>query len=142
MKQYKTTKPFILTIVFAFSFLCTFAHFGSKGPYGGSVSCAIVYDTTVYIGTNNGGVFESTSSKLVGWRARPVGLKSGKITALTHSGKDLFAATADSGIFIFNGYVGSDRYWQKINTGLTTLKIRSLLAIDSVTLLAGTDGNG
>jgi hypothetical protein len=142
MKFNKTTKPFILTIAFAFSFLCTFAHFGSKGPYGGSVSCSIVYDTTVYIGTNNGGVFESTSSKLVGWRPRPVGLKSGKITALTHSGKDLYAATADSGIYIFNGYVGSDRYWQKINTGLTTLKIRSLIAIDSVTLLAGTDGNG
>jgi hypothetical protein len=142
MKLNKTTKPFILTIVFAFSFLCTFAHFGSKGPYGGSVSCSIVYDTTVYIGTNNGGVYESTSSVLVGWRPRPVGLKSGKITALTHSGKDLYAATADSGIFIFNGYVGSDRYWQKINTGLTTLKITSLLATDSVTLLAGTDGNG
>jgi photosystem II stability/assembly factor-like uncharacterized protein len=142
MKRYKTTKPFILTIAFAVSFLCSFAHFGSKGPYGGAVSCSIVHDTTVYIGTNNGGVFESTSSKLLGWRPRPVGLKSGKITALTHSGKDLYAATADSGIYIFNGYVGSDRYWQKINTGLTTLKIRSLLATDSVTLLAGTDGNG
>jgi photosystem II stability/assembly factor-like uncharacterized protein len=138
----KTTIRSILTVAFIFSFLGTFAHFGSKGPNGGSVSCSIVYDTMVYIGTDNGGVFESTSSQLVGWRPRPVGLKSGKITALAYSGKDLYAATADSGIYIFNGYVGSDRYWQKINTGLTNLKIRSLLAIDSVTLLAGTDGNG
>jgi hypothetical protein len=138
----KTTIYSILTVVFIFSFLSTFAHFGSKGPNGGSVSCSIVYDTTVYVGTDNGGVFESTSSQLVGWRPRSVGLKSGKITALAHSGKDLYAATADSGIYIFNGYVGTDRYWQKINTGLTNLKIKSLLAIDSVTLLAGTDGNG
>jgi photosystem II stability/assembly factor-like uncharacterized protein len=142
MRHSKTIIYFILTVAFAFSFLNSFAHFGSKGPYGGTVSCSIVYDSTVYIGTANSGVFESTTSKLVGWRARPVGLKSGKITALAHSGKDLYAATADSGFYIFNGYEGSDRYWKKINNGLATLKIKSLLAIDSVTLLAGTDGNG
>ncbi len=133
---------FILTLVLTFCGLNTFAHFGSKGPYGGSVSCSITFDTTVYIGTVNSGVFESTSTKLVGWRPRPVGLKSGKITALAHSGTDLYTATADSGIYIFTGYVGTDRYWKKINNGLTNLKITSLIAIDTVTLLAGTDGSG
>ncbi len=133
--------PFFLGI-FSFLSLQVAAHFGSKGPYGGTVSCSIAYDTTTYIGTANGGVFESTSSKLIGWRARPVGLLCGKITALAHSGKYLYAATADSGVYIFTGYVGSDRYWKKTNTGLTNLKIRSLLAIDSLTLLAGTEGNG
>src|SRR6185295_2379214 len=97
---------------------------------------------TVYIGTANGGVFESTSQKLVGWRPRPVGLKSGKITALAHSGKYLFAGTADSGMYIFTGFVGSDRYWQKINNGLGNLKILSLLAVDTATILAGTNGGG
>jgi hypothetical protein len=138
MKHFKNY--FIL--LFIFSSISTFAHFGSKGPYGGSVSCSITYDTTVYIGTTEGGVYESTSSKLVNWRARPVGLKSGKITALTHSGKYLFAGTADSGVYIFNGFVGSDRYWNKINTGLGSYKITSLIAIDSITILAGTDGTG
>jgi len=120
----------------------TFAHFGSKGPYGGSVSCAIVQDTTVYIGTQDGGVFFSTKSALVGWSCKPVGLKSGKITALAHTGSYLFAATADSGIYIYTGFVGTDRYWKKVNTGLTNLKIKSLVAIDSITVLAGTDNGG
>lgn len=142
MKLLKNYLSTVFILMFIFSSFNTFAHFGTKGPYGGTVTCSITYDTTVYIGTANGGVFESTTSKLVAWRARPVGLKSGKITALTHSGKNLFAATADSGIYIFNGYVGSDRYWKKINNGLGSLKIKSLVAIDSLTLLAGTDGDG
>ena len=133
---------YLFLLSFIFSAFPSSAHFGSKGPYGGTVTCSIVYDTTVYIGTANGGVFESTTSKLVAWRARPVGLKSGKITALARSGAYLYAGTADSGIYIFNGFVGSDRYWKKINNGLSNLKIKSLLAIDSVTVLAGTDGNG
>lgn len=132
---------FALLFLFLFP-VVGFAHFGTKGPYGGTVSCAIVNDTTVYFGTANGGVFESTNSKIVGWRARPVGLKSGKITALAHSGKELYAGTADSGIYIFNGSAGNDRYWNQINNGLTNLKIKSLIAIDAETLLAGTDGNG
>lgn len=138
----KTIKTYTLLFLFIFSSFSVFAHFGSKGPYGGTVTCSIVYDTTVYLGTKEGGVFESTNTKLVAWRARPVGLKSGKITALAHSGKYLFAGTADSGAYIFNGYVGSDRYWQKINNGLGNLKITALIAIDSITILAGTDGSG
>ncbi len=120
----------------------SFAHFGSKGPFGGSVTCGTSSATTVYIGTSEGGVYESTSAALTGWRARPVGLKSGKITALTHSSSYLVAGTADSGVFIFNGYVGSDRYWNKINTGLTNLKIKALISIDTITFLVGTDGGG
>ncbi len=131
----------LVIILSIFSFRAS-AHFGSKGPFGGTLSCAIAKDSLVYIGTANGGVFESTTNALVAWRARPVGLTSGKITALTHSGSYLFAGTADSGVFIFNGFVGSDRYWIKINNGLSNLKIKSLLAIDSITVLAGTDGNG
>ena len=114
------------------------AHFGSKGPFGGTVSCTTVAGDTVYIGTAEGGVFESTSAALVGWRARPVGLKSGKITAIAHTGKLLFAATADSGIFVFNGYDGSERYWKKAHTGLTNLEVTSLIAVNATTLLAGT----
>ncbi len=131
-------------LIFILSILSfnSFAHFGTKGPYGGSVSCSITHDSTVYIGTNEGGVFESTNSKLVAWRARPVGLKSGKITALAHTGKYLFAATADSGIFRFTGFVGNDRYWEKVNTGLGNPKVTSLVAIDSSTVLAGTNGGG
>ena len=38
------------------------AHFGSRGAFGGSVSVAITNDSTVYIGSFNGGGYESTNS--------------------------------------------------------------------------------
>ena len=135
-------KNTILLASFSFISFSSFAHFGSKGPYGGGVSCSITFDSTVYIGTFEGGVFISTNSKAEAWRSRPVGLKSGKITALAHTGKYLFAATADSGVYRFTGFVGNDRYWEKVNTGLGSLKITSLVAIDSSTVMAGTDGMG
>ncbi|SFX06159.1 T9SS type A sorting domain-containing protein [Cytophaga hutchinsonii] len=141
MKKYINTK--ISTMLYCVLFVlgtpvASHAHFGSKGPFGGSITCTVVAGDTVYMGTEEGGVFESTSALLVGWRARPVGLKSGKITAIAHTGVNLFAATADSGIFVLNGYVGSDRYWNKVNTGLTNLHVTSLIAISKTTLLAGT----
>lgn len=140
---YKLIKnKLFITATFIFMVTATFAHFGSKGPFAGSVSCGIVNDTLVYLGTTDGGVFFSTKQALTGWSAKPVGLKSGKITALAHSGKYLFAGTADSGVYIYTGFVGTDRYWNKINKGLTNLKITSLIAIDSITVLAGTNGGG
>ena len=144
MKKILTKSNFAVILLLA-SLLFSgnlFAHFGSKGPYGGSVSCAIVKDTTVYLGTFSGGVYISTNSRFVNWTPRPVGLKSGKISALAHTGSYLFAATADSGVYSFTGFAGSDRYWVKKNNGLANLKITSLVAIDSITLLAGTDGGG
>ena len=111
-----------------------YAHFGSKGPFGGSVSCSTTFDSVVYVGTANGGVYRSSNSQLLAWTAMPVGLKSGKMTALAHSGSYLFAGTLDSGVYIFNGYIGTDRHWIKINNGLSNLKIKSLIALDSITL--------
>ena len=144
MKVFNTSLRAIMAlfIVFLLSNNTAFAHFGSKGPYGGSIISSTVYDTVVYIGTSNGGVYRNTNSNLVGWSALPVGLKSGKITALSYSGSYLFAGTLDSGVYIFNGYVGTDRHWIKINKGLTNLKVKSLVALDSITLLLGTDGGG
>ncbi|MDX2069597.1 MAG: T9SS type A sorting domain-containing protein [Haliscomenobacter sp.] len=118
------------------------AHFGSKGPFGGSVSVAIANDTTVYIGTFNGGVYESTNSTLSNWRPLPVGLRSGKITALTHSGTNLFAGTLDDGVYVYSGVVGTDKHWVRISNGLTNLRITSLVALDANTLIAGTESGG
>ncbi len=123
----------------------TFAHFGSKGPFGGTVTCSaqgtIIGNVAnqVFFGTAEGGVFVNKDAGLTGWTARPVGLKSGKISALAVTGNYVFAATADSGIFRFTGFVGTDRYWEKVNSGLGNLKITSLVSIDTITLLAGTD---
>lgn len=127
--------------------ISSYAHFGSKGPLGGTVTAFHVLkkkngsaDSVIFAGTANGGVYQSTNG--TSWSARPVGLKSGKITALVHTGSYLFAATADSGVFVFTGFTGSDRFWKKVNTGLTNLNTTSLLAIDSITVLVGTNGDG
>lgn len=130
----------LLVVVSAMSI--SMAHFGSKGPFGGSVSCAIVQDSVVYVGTYTGGVYQSTNSKLVAWSAKPVGLKQGHITALAHTGKYLFAATPDSGVFRFTGYAGSDRYWEQKSKGLEGQKVTCMVAIDSVTLMVGTSEGG
>ena len=125
----------------------SYAHFGSKGPYGGGkVTCSVTKKDTVYLGTANGGVYSGVrkydatakDTIIVSWSAKPVGLKSGKIVGLAHTGKYAIAATADSGIFRFSGYIGSDRYWVKINKGLTDLELTSVVALDANTLLAGT----
>lgn len=125
----------------------SFAHFGSKGPYGGGkVTCSVSSKDTVYFGTAEGGVYSGVrkydatakDTIIASWSAKPVGLKSGKIVSITHTGKYAIAATADSGIFRFSGYVGSDRYWVKINKGLTSLDLSSIYALDATTLIAGT----
>ena len=77
------------------------AHFGSKGLTGGTVITATVNDTMVYLGTESGGVFQNTKKTLTGWSAKPVGLLSGKINALAHTGTYLFAAAGDKGVFRF-----------------------------------------
>lgn len=140
--NYKLLRTFTLLVL---AFLCSqalWAHFGSRGPFGGSVSVAMSYDSTVFIGTFNGGVYQSTNSRLVAWRAIPVGLRSGKITALAHNGTHLFAGTADAGVYIFDGFVGTDRHWNQLNKGLGNLQVKSLLALDANTLLLGTEGGG
>lgn len=134
-----------ILVFFTLSFFLTnrlWAHFGSKGPFGGSVSVAIAHDSTVYIGTFNGGVYESTNSTLTNWRPLPVGLKSGKITALTHSGTNLFAGTLDDGVYIYSGVVGTDKHWVRVSNGLTNLRVTSLVALDANTLIAGTESGG
>ncbi len=131
----------VLTLLFFFS-QPLLAHFGSRGPFGGSVSVAISNDSTVYVGTFNGGVYESTNSRLTAWRALPVGLRSGRITALTHSGTNLFAGTLDDGVYIYSGVVGTDKHWVRISNGLTNLRVTALVALDANTLIAGTESGG
>ena len=141
MKKTITKLGLALTAV-ALTATSALAHFGSKGPYGGgTVTSYVIQKDTIYVGTANGGVYAATWTKgavvvndsiLSNWSAKLVGLKSGKIVSLAHTGKYAIAATADSGIFRFSGYVGSD------NKGLTDLNITSVIALDANTLIAGT----
>ncbi|MCW5907118.1 MAG: T9SS type A sorting domain-containing protein [Chitinophagales bacterium] len=142
MKSLFSFRIFLSVLFFSLFATTSFAHYGPRGLTGGSIHVGIQFNGIVYLGTEDAGVFESTNNQLVGWRLRAVGLKSGYITALAHSGTELYTATADSGIFILNGLVGSDRYWNKINNGLTNLSILSLVAVDTNTILAGSNGDG
>ena len=146
MKKTITKLSFVLASV-ALTTTTALAHFGSKGPFGGGkVTCSVTKKDTVYVGTANGGVYAGTrkydanlKDTVIGsWSARPVGLKSGKIVGLAHTGSYAIAATADSGVFRFSGKVGSDRYWVKINKGLTELTTTSVISLDATTLLVGT----
>ena len=120
----------------------SFAHFGQRGPLGGTPTSGYVHDTLVCIGTAEGGIFFNTNANNVAWSVKPVGLHSGKITAITHTGKYLFTGTAETGVYRYTGFVGKDRYWEKVSTGLSNVQIKSLAAIDSITVLAGTNGGG
>jgi hypothetical protein len=120
----------------------SFAHFGQRGPLGGTPTSGYVYDTLVCVGTAEGGIFFNTNANNVAWSVKPVGLHSGKITAITHTGKYLFTGTAETGVYRYTGFVGKDRYWEKVSNGLTSTHIKCLAAVDSITVLAGTNGSG
>lgn len=136
MKKTITKLSFVLGMV-ALTATSALAHFGSKGPYGGgTVTSSVVKGDTVYVGTATGGVFQSL--KLGTWSPKNVGLKSGKIVSVTHTGKYAIAATADSGLFRFSGYSGTNRYWVKINNGITNFNLTSVVSVTDSILLAST----
>ena len=130
--------PFIFIISLFFYIPITQARYGYKGigNVGKTTSYAINSDSSFFIGTETGGVFQANNTNLDSWTSRSVGLKSGKISSLSYSGKYLFAATADSGVFRYSGKIGSDRYWLPINNGLSQLEITNIVSLDSITLVA------
>jgi hypothetical protein len=138
----KKLSMLLLFVLFASSINMIKAHYGPRGLLGGTIVCGTHFDGNVAVGTESGGVFISTNNQLNGWRVRNVGLKSGKTKALFHNGTNLFVATADSGIFIFNGSAGgNDLFWNPRNNGIQGLPLISLGGIDNV-LFAGTQGAG
>lgn len=69
------------------------------------------------------------------WIKSDKGLKnSAYLNSITHSGKNLYAATQGEGVFISNDY---GRSWDSINTGLTNRNIYSF-AVIGTNLFAGT----
>ena len=60
MKKTITKLSFALTAV-VLTATSAFAHFGSKGPYGGgTVTSYVIQKDTIYVGTANGGVYAAT----------------------------------------------------------------------------------
>lgn len=120
--------------------LNTHAYFGYKGiSEVGKVTCfAKNSDSSLFVGTATGGVFQSSNPQLDAWIARPVGLGSGKIVDLTFSGKYVYALTQDKGIFRYSGRNGDDRYWVYNSKGITDLDLSCFISMDTSTLIAAT----
>jgi Secretion system C-terminal sorting domain len=124
------------------TFLClthtVFAHWGSKGPYGGKVKCMVTVDTTIFVGTADGGIFRTTNSTATAWKPTSyTGLTYGTINAFVAIGTKIVAATP-AGIFI-SADLGTT--WTISNTGLTTVNVLSLAKLGT-NIFAGTSGGG
>ena len=114
------------------------AHWGSKGPYGGSVKCMTVIDTFVYVGTPDGGLYRSTSKNILSWKALNNVMSTGKINAITALGTTIVVGSADQGVFIC---ADNGATWVQKNSGLTNTTVLSL-TVSGTTLYAGTKGGG
>lgn len=125
--------------ILLFSYQSSFAHWSTKGPYGGRVSSFTIIDSTVYLGSPTGGVYASTTNLFTAWSYKNyTGLFSGRTAALTHIGKRLIDATADSGIYISTN-LGVN--WSTSNSGLSNRNTLSLVSSNG-NVFAGTDGGG
>jgi len=116
----------------------SFAHWNSKGPFGGSVSCMHTADTNTYVGTNGGGIFRTTNKQGIKWAATNAGLKSGNITSLTSIGSYVLAGTPDEGIFLSKDL---GKNWIRVNSGLGSTNITALTSSGKY-IYAGTNSAG
>ena len=118
----------------------------SHGPEGGII-LALAIDpatpTTLYAGTEGGGVYKSTDSG-GNWSAVNTGLTNTYVDALAIdpvTPTTLYAGTYPAGVFKSTNGGGN---WSAVNTGLTNTSVYAL-AIDPATptiLYAGTEGGG
>ena len=108
----------------------------SSGLYGGVIWAFAVSGTTLFAGTEDGGVFQSSDNGQ-NWTQDNNGLTNTSVYALAVSGTTLFAGTYD-GV-----YRSSDngQNWTAVNNGLTATDVRAL-AVNGTTLFAGTNGGG
>lgn len=99
-----------------------------NGPYGGRITCSIVADTLVYVGTMDNGIY---FRPLHSFQWSHFGLSGVSITSLLSYDKKLFVATSQ-GVYCTN----DGKNW--LQSGLETLNIHTLIVTDS-TLYAGTN---
>ncbi|WP_205750431.1 IPTL-CTERM sorting domain-containing protein [Diaphorobacter sp. HDW4B] len=111
----------------------------TNGPPGGTFTAFAVDSSTtpstLYVGTDGGGVFKSTNGGAQ-WSAVNTGLTSRYVYTLAIDSGTLYAGTDGGGVF---KSVNGGTQWNAVNTGLTSRYVRAL-TIDSGTLYAGTGG--
>ncbi len=115
----------------------------SNGPAGQWMRTFAQSPSTLYAGSQIGGVFESTDNG-ASWNAINTGMTGSSVFALAVdpiTSSTLYAGTTDAGLF---RSIDSGDNWTAINTGLTTPSVIAI-AIDSqtpTTIYAGTNGGG
>ncbi|MBO9698936.1 MAG: T9SS type A sorting domain-containing protein [Sporocytophaga sp.] len=137
INTYKFLRKIFLISTYLISTV-TFAHWNSKGPFGGSASCMHTADTNTYVGTNGGGIFRTTNKQGIKWTATNAGLKSGDITSLTSIGSYVLAGTPDEGIFLSKDL---GKNWIQVNSGLGSTNITALTSSGKY-VYAGTKEDG
>jgi len=122
-------------------FLLTLSAFSSysqflptPGPTGGTVYCLYVNGSTVYAGTQNGGVFKSTNNG-DSWNASNSGLIVDVVNSLNGFGNNLFCGT-NSG---FYRSTNSGSNWSAVNYGESML-VTSLTVNGTDVYLGNSDG--
>lgn len=111
------------------------AHWTTKGPYGGKVTCMYTADTIIYVGTEDGGLYRSTTAAANAWRyVNYTNFNDPKVNAITSIGTSVFIGTP-SGIMVS---VDKGATWVSSNNNIGNTNILSLLASGNI-LYAGTE---
>ena len=133
-----TNKQLFIFLITLCCMPSAFAHWTTKGPYGGTIKCFTVMDTLMFAGTADGGIYRTTNAAATGWRYyNYTGLSDPHINALTSIGKYVVAATP-AGTFKSSDLGNT---WVKTTEGLSNTNVLSLItAGDHV--IAGTNGGG
>jgi photosystem II stability/assembly factor-like uncharacterized protein len=107
----------------------------TNGPNGGTTICFVVYGSSLYAGTEGGGVYRSTDNGS-SWSTANTGLTDTTVNALVVCGTSLFAGTGSNGVF---RTTDSGMNWVPVNSGLTNAYVSSFAALGEY-LFVGTGG--
>ena len=110
----------------------------TNGPYGGYIRCFGQSGSTLFAGTNDGGIYRSSNNGL-SWEQVNTGLTNKDVRSLIVSGSTLFAGTSGGGVYRSDNNGSS---WEQVNMGLTSISVTSLTVSGNGTIFAGTFGGG
>lgn len=137
MKIFKINQLAVFLLLLVLS-APAFAHWTTKGPYGGTITCLTVMDTLIFAGTADGGVYRTTTAQASAWRYyNYTGLTDPHINALTTIGGYVVAATP-TGTFKSTDLGNT---WLKTTQGLSNANVLSLITAGDH-IIAGTNGGG
>ncbi len=106
----------------------------TNGTYGGDVRCFAASGTTLFCGTQGGGVFLSTDSGTT-WTPTSIGMTDSNVSSLAVIGSNLFAGT-DNGVFLSTS--GGTSWTRAGLQNSAPSYIVQCLAVNGANLFAGT----